>query len=51
MVVDGRIGTPALFDVDPDESAPFRLALEQVEQRADGLLWLRYRVEEKAERD
>jgi 2,5-diamino-6-(ribosylamino)-4(3H)-pyrimidinone 5'-phosphate reductase len=44
-VVDARIGTPALFDLDvSDEVAPQRLVLEQVEQRADDVLWLRYRV-------
>jgi 2,5-diamino-6-(ribosylamino)-4(3H)-pyrimidinone 5'-phosphate reductase len=45
-VVDGRIGTPALFDVEADDAAPARLALESVERRADDVLWLRYRVEE-----
>lgn len=45
-VVDGRIGTPALFDVD-EESTPYRLALDSVERRPDDLLWLRYRVEPK----
>jgi riboflavin biosynthesis pyrimidine reductase len=44
-VADGRIGTPALFDVDGDDVAAARLALESVEQRAEGILWLRYRVE------
>jgi riboflavin biosynthesis pyrimidine reductase len=44
-VVDGRIGTPALFDIDGDGVAPRRLALEHVEQRADDVLWLRYRVD------
>ncbi len=44
-VVDGRIGTPALFDVDGEGFAPYRLALESVERRADDVLWLRYRVE------
>ena len=44
-VVDGRIGTPAVFDVDGEHVAPFRLALESVERRADDVLWLRYRVE------
>ena len=44
-VVDGRVGTPALFDVVGDDVAPWRLALEAVERRADNLLWLRYRVE------
>lgn len=44
-VADGRMGTPALFDVDGDDAAPCRLALEAVERRADDVLWLRYRVE------
>jgi riboflavin biosynthesis pyrimidine reductase len=44
-VVDGRIGTPALFDVDGEGIAPFRLALESVDRRADDVLRLRYRVE------
>ena len=42
-VVDGREGTPALFDVVKD-AKPQRLELEGVEKRADGVLWLRYRV-------
>ena len=41
-VADGRVGTPALFDA--EGAAPRRLALEHVEQRADDVLWLRYRV-------
>jgi 2,5-diamino-6-(ribosylamino)-4(3H)-pyrimidinone 5'-phosphate reductase len=47
-VADGRVGTPALFDVDDDgtDFAPRRLALEAVERRADDVLWLRYRVEQ-----
>jgi riboflavin biosynthesis pyrimidine reductase len=44
-VVDGRIGTPALFDVDGDDAAPRGLVLDAVERRADDVLWLRYRVE------
>jgi riboflavin biosynthesis pyrimidine reductase len=44
-VVDGRMGTPAVFDDDGDDPAPHRLALEAVERRADDVLWLRYRVE------
>jgi riboflavin biosynthesis pyrimidine reductase len=44
-VADGRMGTPALFDVDGGDVTPWRLALEAVEQRADGVLWLRYRVQ------
>jgi 2,5-diamino-6-(ribosylamino)-4(3H)-pyrimidinone 5'-phosphate reductase len=44
-VADGRVGTPALFDVDGDDVTPRRLALDAVERRADDVLWLRYRVE------
>jgi len=44
-VADGRVGTPALFDVDGDDVMPRRLMLENVEPREDGVLWLRYRVE------
>jgi riboflavin biosynthesis pyrimidine reductase len=44
-VADGRTGTPALFDVQGDDLAPHRLALESIERRADDVLWLRYRVE------
>jgi riboflavin biosynthesis pyrimidine reductase len=44
-VADGRIGTPALFDVDGEDVAPRRLALESVERRASDVLRLRYRVE------
>lgn len=43
-VVDGRMGTPALFDVEAEHVKPHRLALESVERRADDTLWLRYRV-------
>lgn len=43
-VADGRIGTPALFDVEGDKVTPTRLTLENVEKRADGVLWVRYRV-------
>ena len=43
-VADGRVGTPALFDVD-DGAAPWRLALEGVERRTVDVRWLRYRVE------
>ncbi|HYW11000.1 MAG TPA: RibD family protein [Longimicrobium sp.] len=46
-VVDGRVGTPALFDVDED-ATPYRLALHSVEKRADDVLWLRYRVDPAA---
>jgi riboflavin biosynthesis pyrimidine reductase len=48
-VADGRMGTPALFDSDGSDAdghdvTPRALALEGVERRADGMLWLRYRV-------
>jgi riboflavin biosynthesis pyrimidine reductase len=43
-VVDGRMGTPALFDFTEDDAPRYRLALDSVEQRADDVLWLRYRV-------
>ena len=48
-VADGRVATPALFDVDGGDAGPQTLALESVERRADDVLWLRYRVERNAE--
>ena len=42
-VVDGRVGTAALFDV-VGGVVPQRLALESVERRGGDMLWLRYRV-------
>jgi riboflavin biosynthesis pyrimidine reductase len=47
-VVDGRTGTPALFDADANAFSPRRLVLAHVERRADDVLWLRYRVGERA---
>ena len=44
QVVDGRVGSATLFDVEGASMSPQRLALESVEQRADEVLWLRYRV-------
>lgn len=44
-VADGRMGTPALFDLAGGEVAPARLSLQHMEQRADGAVWLRYRVD------
>lgn len=41
-VVDGRMGTPALFDAVRLEARG--LALEAVERRAGDVLWLRYRL-------
>jgi riboflavin biosynthesis pyrimidine reductase len=43
-VADGRVGTPALFDMNSADAQPRRLVPEAVERLADGLLWLRYRV-------
>jgi 2,5-diamino-6-(ribosylamino)-4(3H)-pyrimidinone 5'-phosphate reductase len=40
-VVDGRSGTPALFDMVPGSDTA-RLELQSVEQREGGVLWLRY---------
>jgi 2,5-diamino-6-(ribosylamino)-4(3H)-pyrimidinone 5'-phosphate reductase len=42
-VADGRIGTPALFD--DDDAVLQGLVLEKVEQRANDMVWLRYRVQ------
>jgi 2,5-diamino-6-(ribosylamino)-4(3H)-pyrimidinone 5'-phosphate reductase len=47
-VADGRVGTPALFDIDGDGTLPRRLVLDHVERRADDILWLRYRVDGNA---
>jgi len=47
--VDGRVGTPTLFDLEGDRAAASRLALEHVEHRADDVLWLRYGVEPRRE--
>ncbi|HEY7770977.1 RibD family protein [Longimicrobium sp.] len=44
-VVDGRMGTPAVFDFTDDDAPRYRLALDSVERRADDVLWLRYCVE------
>jgi riboflavin biosynthesis pyrimidine reductase len=41
---DGRIGTPALFDVEGDDFTPHPLVLESVERRASDVVWLRYSV-------
>jgi 2,5-diamino-6-(ribosylamino)-4(3H)-pyrimidinone 5'-phosphate reductase len=42
--IDGRRGTPALFDVHNDGPS-HRLALAHVERRTSDLIWLRYHVE------
>jgi len=46
-VADGRIGTPALFDIDGENVTSHLLVLEAVERRANDIVWLRYRVEVK----
>lgn len=48
-VADGRAGTAALFDVNPDAASPRKLTLEDVERRAGGVVRLRYRVERDRE--
>jgi riboflavin biosynthesis pyrimidine reductase len=48
-VADGRMGTPALFDVDEETFAPHRLVLTTVEKRPNDILWLVYRVEPSAD--
>jgi hypothetical protein len=47
-VVDGRVGRPALFDLDAASVTPGRLVLEAAERRAGDVLWLRYRVEARS---
>ena len=42
-VADGRLGRPAVFDIEDDVTPP-RLVLEGLEQCGDDILWLRYRV-------
>jgi riboflavin biosynthesis pyrimidine reductase len=44
-IADGRMATPALFDVDEGEVTPCRLVLDHVERRPDDFRWLRYRVD------
>jgi 2,5-diamino-6-(ribosylamino)-4(3H)-pyrimidinone 5'-phosphate reductase len=46
-VADGRVGTPALFDVEGADFAPRDLVLDAVERRDGGLVWLRYRATER----
>jgi len=48
--VDGRVGTPALFDINGD-GAVYQLALQHVERRSDDLIWLRYDVAQAGHRD
>ena len=45
-IADGTTGTPTLFDTASDMASrhtAVRLTLHAVEQRADGILWVRYR--------
>ena len=41
-VCDGRIGTPALFDIGGEEAHPIGLTLRSVEQLPAGVTWLRF---------
>jgi 2,5-diamino-6-(ribosylamino)-4(3H)-pyrimidinone 5'-phosphate reductase len=43
-VADGRIGTPALFDVEGHDVVPQRLTLDAVERLTGDLVRLRYKV-------
>lgn len=43
-VADGRVGTPALFDVSDKDAVPVRLALASVERRPGDVLWLKYSI-------
>src|SRR5438876_7294102 len=43
-VADGRVGTPAVFDIERSGAAPRRLTVETVERRSDDMIWLRYRL-------
>jgi len=43
-VADGRVGTPAVFDIEHGGAAPRQLMLEAVERRSGEMIWLRYRV-------
>jgi len=44
-VADGRVGTPAVFDVDLSGAAPRQLTLDAVERRSGEMIWLRYRID------
>jgi len=44
-VADGRVGTPAVFDIERSGAAPRRLTVETVERRSDDMIWLRYRLD------
>jgi 2,5-diamino-6-(ribosylamino)-4(3H)-pyrimidinone 5'-phosphate reductase len=44
-VVDGRIGTPCVFDWSSEHASAKRLSLQSADHQKDGLLHLRYAVE------
>ena len=44
-VADGRIGTPAVFDVEGGSVPPRSLKLESIERRSGEMIWLRYRID------
>ena len=48
-VADGRVGTPAVFDIERSGAPPRHLTLETVERRSDDMIWLRYRVDNAGE--
>ena len=48
-VADGRVGTPAVFDIDGSGAAPRHLSLETVERRSGEMIWLRYRLDNAGE--
>jgi hypothetical protein len=44
-IVDSRLTMPAVFDLEGNDAAPYRLVLEVVERREEDVIWLRYRVD------
>lgn len=46
-VANGRMGMPALFDLEGGDAVSRQLVLEAVERREGDMLWLRYRVENR----
>lgn len=44
-VADSRMAMPAVFDLDGNDAAPYRLVLEVIERREEDVIWLRYRVD------
>ena len=44
-IADSRMAMPAVFDLEGNDAAPYRLVLEVVERREEDVIWLRYRVD------